>query len=215
MFFYIQLVLSGQLEGILDGPAIVEAVRGCDVPCPLVEALLLGAKLLVGGGGGGFVIVDVPDALVETTFLIVVVLLIETFLGGQNGLYGTVLVDHLLFEIFGRAKMFQSSDAVLGFALIFGFEIHQALLMLVKVAVGIFSVKHADCQHGLLDRLADALVVVLGVAGERGCLLGRWRDDDESCGRFEADGLIDVLDGGAVDAEVGTLRLDDWASHDG
>ena len=122
VFFYIQLVLSGQLEGILDGPAIVKAVRGGDVPCPLVKALLL----------GGLMIVDTPDALVER---ILQVFLIETFLGGQYGLDGAVLDDHLLLETFGRAQMFQSPDAVLGFALIFGFQINQALLMLVKVAV--------------------------------------------------------------------------------
>ena len=186
MLFDVQLVLSGQVQSILKGPSIVNPVRGGDAPGAMVEAAEA-VDLESGHGCGGSSRVrrlnvgNATKTLVERIWIAcirtvvvvdvgLVLLVVEAFLGRQHGLDGTVLVDHLPLETFRRAQMFQAPFGVLWFwmvVVIIRGGLGQSLLMLVKVAVGMLPVKGSDGTGGLLDRLADPFVVVVGVSGQR------------------------------------------------
>ena len=220
----VQLVLGGQLQSVVEGPAIVDAVRGGDVPGALVEAVLLGPEFGHGSFGVRCLIVDAADALIEVlgmlllavVNLVVVIislvvgccilcnfLVIKAILGGQDGLDGAVLVDHLLLEIFGRPQMFQTSRTVLGLGLV--------THVLVEVAVGKLLVVRPDGSYCLLYGFADALVVVFGVSNQGGGLLVRGTDEDEPGGWVEPDGLFRILVVLAVPGGIG----DGGSLHDG
>mmetsp|Transcript_22203 Transcript_22203/g.63704 ORF Transcript_22203/g.63704 Transcript_22203/m.63704 type:complete len:212 (+) Transcript_22203:180-815(+) len=166
---------GGQIECVLQGPAIVRPVRGGDVLRPTVDLCL--GQLSVGSISSNrhrtinrIAFVDVADALFEKILIYLSMLklgilhVIEAVLGDQDGLDGAVLVDDLLLQAFGSSEVLQAADAVV-LALLLLLLPRAELLVVVKVSIWIRLVESPDGSERLLYGLFDAFVIVFGVVG--------------------------------------------------